>query len=162
MHSATCSLQCALNLPQIAMNGRSLQPFYGMRAPVPQSMQFLTCRRPPMQMLFLLSFQRCVFVRTPIYPFVNFHGNGPDAQTGDKILTAIGSRDRMLAHFHLVFPPHKSVAHKGNWTSFKSTARMLTFALPWACVLSYCSQRRRGPLSAVSLSIAAYSTCEKP
>ena len=110
-------------------------------------MQFLTCRRPPMQMLFLLSYQRCVFVRTPIYLFVNFHGNGSDAQTGDKILTAIGSRDRMLAHFHLVFPPHKSVAHKGNWTSFKSTARMLTFALPWACVLSYCSQRRRGPLS---------------
>ena len=116
-----------------------------------------------MQMLFLLSYQRCVFVRTPIYLFVNFHGNGSDAQTGDKILTAIGSRDRMLAHFHLVFPPHKSVAHKGNWTSFKSTARMLTFALPWACVLSYCSQRRgEGNLSLpLYPSSAAYSTCEK-
>ena len=35
---------------------------------------------------------------TPIYLFVNFHGNGSDVQTGDIILTAIGSRDRMLAH----------------------------------------------------------------
>ena len=99
-----------------------------------------------MQMLFLFSFQRCVL--HTIYLFVNFHGNGSDAQTGDKILTAIGSArsgDKMFAYFASCFPPHKSVA-QGNGRSFKSTKSMLTLALPWACLLSYCSQRRRGPL----------------